>query len=55
MSLVSKLSRSCAGVQFAFDGMPALLGQWSPPSYQYLRARRPSASELGAVANKGTV
>ncbi|GFY95352.1 hypothetical protein Acr_10g0007370 [Actinidia rufa] len=55
LSLVSKLGRPCARVQFTFDGMPALLRQWSLTSCRDLRAQRPSAPELGAVANKGTV
>ncbi|GFS35007.1 hypothetical protein Acr_00g0037280 [Actinidia rufa] len=55
LSLVSKLGRPCAGVRFTFDGTPALLGQWSPPSYQGQRAWRSSAPELGAVVIKDTV
>ena len=55
VSLVSKLGRPCARVRFTFNGTPALLGQWSPPSYRDLQAQRSSAPELGAIANKGTV
>ncbi|GFS41085.1 hypothetical protein Acr_00g0072200 [Actinidia rufa] len=52
---MSKLSHSCTGVRFTFDVTPALLVQWSLPSYRNLRARRSSVSEIGAVANKGTI